>query len=239
MEQEGFRGRADRLRRALAGTLGRLPPRTRRGLAVAGLAAAALAVLIYQAAGRPPENGSAPAGQEDGTEAARPEPRIIVVDPADAQAAGSEGAAGGGESAEPVLSPPESLVWPVSGPVTTVHGWGRDATMDDWRFHNGIDVSAPAGQPVLAAADGRVTAVYLDDAWGWVVEIQHAPGYVSRYANLDRPGVAQGVEVRAGDPIGTVGASAPVKAGQPPHLHFELQWDGEAVDPLTVLPQGS
>src|SRR5690606_13413651 len=143
---------------------------------------------------------------------------------------GAEEPGGGDETAASAASPPDSLLWPVGGPVVATHGWGRDATMEDWRFHNGIDVSAPAGEAVLAAAGGRVTAVFLDDAWGWVVELEHAPGYVSRYANLDKPGVAQGVEVRAGDPIGAVGSSAPVKAGRPPHLHFELQWGGQAVD---------
>lgn len=233
MEQKGFRGRADSLRQSIADALGRLPTRTRRGLAVAGVAAVALAALIYWTAGLPPEGGSTATDDDSGLGAAQPEPRIIVVDPADN--AGGDG----GEETAPAATPPDSLVWPVGGPVVATHGWGRDATMDDWRFHNGIDVSAPEGEPVLAAAAGRVAAVYLDDAWGWVVEIEHAPGYISRYANLARPEVAQGVDIRAGDPIGTVGASAALKAGQQPHLHFELHWGGQGVDPLTLLPQGS
>ena len=234
MEQRDSRGRTGSLRQLLGDALGRLPARTRRGLAIAGAAAVVLAAAVYWTSLLSPGSGSTAADDRDGRDVAQPEPRIIVVDPA-----GPSDEDGSGDTAAPVQAPPETLLWPVAGPVVAAHGWGRDATMEDWRFHTGIDVAAPDGEPVVAVAPGRVTAVRLDDAWGWVVEVEHAPGHVSRYANLARPDVAQGDAVGAGHRLGSVGASAALKAGQQPHLHFELLWGGQVVDPLTLLPQGS
>ncbi|HEX6989886.1 MAG TPA: M23 family metallopeptidase [Bacillota bacterium] len=235
MEREGFRGRATSLRQTIAAALGRLPARTRRGLAVAGVSAVALAAVIYWTAGPPRQDGSTAGSDGSGLDAVQPEPRVIVVDPSEPPDVETPAA----EAAAPAATPPDTLLWPVGGPVVATHGWGHDATMDDWRFHTGIDVGAAEGEAVVAVAGGKVTEVRLDDAWGWVVEIEHAPGYVSRYANLARPEVAQGAVVGAGDRIGTVGTSAVLKAGQEPRLHFELLWGGQPVDPLTLLPQGS
>src|SRR5690606_36723573 len=112
MERKGFGDRIGSWRRELAARLNRLPTRTRRGLAVAGAAAVVLAGFLYATSGSPPNDGSAPGLDGDGLGAAHLEPRIIVVDPA-GDSAGEEGS---GEPSAPVLTPPDTLQWPVAGP---------------------------------------------------------------------------------------------------------------------------
>lgn len=242
MEREPFGGRLASLSRRVVQRLRNLPARSRRGLVVAGLTTIALAGYVYWT-GTLGRSDVLPAPEDDGRQGSvEPEPRVIVVqEPENQPPSDSPGAADADEAA-PAQGPaplPDTLIWPVQGAVAATYGWGRDATMEDWRFHGGVDIEAAEGEPVLAIADGTVTAAYLDDAWGWVVEIQHAPGYVSRYASLARAEVAAGTVVRRGDPIGRVGTSARLESGLPAHVHLELIWAEEQVDPFTVLPGGS
>jgi len=103
-------------------------------------------------------------------------------------------------------------------------------------FHDALDIAAPLGTPVVAAADGRVTFVgHLPDG-AMVVILSHAGGLVSVYAHVDdtfaRPTVRIGDTVRAGQVIGFVGVTG-ITTG--PHLHFSVLRAGEPIDPLTVL----
>ena len=103
-------------------------------------------------------------------------------------------------------------------------------------FHDAIDIAAPLGSPVVAAADGQVTFVgHLPDG-AMIVLIAHAGGFVSEYAHLDdafvMPPVRAGQMVKAGQVIGFVGLTG-ITTG--PHLHFALIHNGEAVDPLTLI----
>jgi murein DD-endopeptidase MepM/ murein hydrolase activator NlpD len=105
-------------------------------------------------------------------------------------------------------------------------------------FHDAIDIAAPLGSPVVAAADGQVTFVgHLPDS-AMIVLIAHAGGFVSEYAHLDDtfvlPPVKAGQTVKAGQVIGFVGLTG-ITTG--PHLHFALMRNGEAVDPLTLVGQ--
>ena len=106
-------------------------------------------------------------------------------------------------------------------------------------FHDAIDLAAPLGAPVTAAADGQVTFVgHLPDG-AMVVLIAHAGGIVSLYAHLDdtfvRPPVRTGQSVTRGQVVGFVGLTG-ITTG--PHLHFGVRRDGVPVDPLSVLTRG-
>ena len=107
-------------------------------------------------------------------------------------------------------------------------------------LHTGIDLIAPQGDPVLAAADGTVTMVSMSaKGSGHTVEITHPGGYVTRYAHLGDVLVSRGQKVSRGRRIGTVGISGSSFA---PHLHYEVVRDSTTLDPVdyffaSVSPQ--
>jgi murein DD-endopeptidase MepM/ murein hydrolase activator NlpD len=102
------------------------------------------------------------------------------------------------------------------------------------RPHEGIDVSAPMGAPVVAPASGIVITVTKQNGYGLVLEINHGNGMITKYAHLSRIGVKQGQRVTRGQVIANVGNSG-LSTG--PHLHYEIHLNGRVVDPLTfVLP---
>ncbi len=96
--------------------------------------------------------------------------------------------------------------------------------------HDGLDLIAPQGDPVYAAASGRVTKVtHSRKGLGNEVEIDHGNGYVTKYSLLGDISVVQGRMVKVGQVLGTVGVSTFVTA---PHLHFEVYHNGEVKDPI-------
>ncbi|MBO4917174.1 MAG: M23 family metallopeptidase [Bacteroidales bacterium] len=102
--------------------------------------------------------------------------------------------------------------------------------------HNGVDLIAPQGDPVLAVADGTVTDVVTSrKGLGNVVEITHPGGYVTRYAHLADITVSRGQRVQRGRKIASVGISGNSFA---PHLHFELLKDGQYMDPVDCFFAG-
>lgn len=102
------------------------------------------------------------------------------------------------------------------------------------RPHPGVDIRAPIGTPVEAAARGTVVFAgrYFD--YGLMVEIEHADGSSARYAHLARfaPGIRAGATVRAGGRLGDVGRTGRTTGA---NLHVELRRDGRAVDPWPWL----
>lgn len=97
-------------------------------------------------------------------------------------------------------------------------------------LHNGLDLIAPAGDPVYAAADGRVKEVVKSrKGLGNVVAIDHGNGYVTRYAHLADIEVRVGRVLKKGTRIGYVGVSGNSFA---PHLHYEVIRDTTVVDPV-------
>ncbi len=133
----------------------------------------------------------------------------------------------------------QTVVQPVSGSVIQDYAMDHltyNATTQDWRVHNGVDLAASEGQSVLAAQAGTVTAVYDDEYYGTTVVIQHDGGYTTHYCNLaEAPGVAAGDFVKAGAVIGTVGGTALLEVADEPHLHFEVYCNGEPADPTAFL----
>ena len=100
------------------------------------------------------------------------------------------------------------------------------------RPHEGIDVSAPMGAPIVAPASGTVTKVGRENGYGNVLEIDHGNGIVTLYAHCSRINVRQGQRVTRGQTIAAVGNTG-LATG--PHLHYELHIHGKVVDPLTYV----
>ena len=130
-------------------------------------------------------------------------------------------------------------VWPVSG--STLEGYSMQAlsyneTTQDWRTHDGVDLSALVGEPVRAACSGTVSAVYDDEFLGTTVVISHPEGYETVYSNLAAmPAVSAGMQVTAGDTIGSVGETALLESASSSHLHFCVRQNGESVDPAKFV----
>jgi hypothetical protein len=102
------------------------------------------------------------------------------------------------------------------------------------RPHEGIDVSAPMGAPIVAPAAGVVVRVGREAGYGLVLEIDHGNGIETKYAHCSRVMVRRGQRVKRGQEIATVGNSG-LSTG--PHLHYEIHINGKVVDPLTyVMP---
>ena len=129
--------------------------------------------------------------------------------------------------------------WPIDGSMLQSYSIDQltyNATMQDWRTHNGIDIAAELGQTVMAAADGTVTALYEDDYLGTTVVLSHGNGYTTRYCNLNEETSVQiGDTLKCGDAVGTVGQTALLEVGTDPHLHFEVYKDNASIDPVTFL----
>jgi murein DD-endopeptidase MepM/ murein hydrolase activator NlpD len=105
------------------------------------------------------------------------------------------------------------------------------------RPHEGIDVSAPMGAPIVAPAGGTVRLVTWETGYGNVLEIDHGDGIVTKYAHCSRIVVKLGQKVKRGQIIANVGSTG-LSTG--PHVHYEIHVNGKVVDPLTyVLPDGA
>jgi len=100
--------------------------------------------------------------------------------------------------------------------------------------HTGIDLMAPLGSPVRAAAGGTVLYAGWFYDYGNIVDIRHSDGLITRYAHMlaFAPGISPGAAVAEGAVIGRVGMTGNAHG---PHVHFEVRVDGKAVDPKPYL----
>lgn len=126
------------------------------------------------------------------------------------------------------------VMWPVDeASLTSPFGWRRSPFGRRWKFHSGIDLGAPSGEPIYATNGGLVSFAGWHYGHGRMVDVDHGNGVVTRYAHASRLLVEAGDAVEAGDPIALVGSTG-MSTG--PHLHYEIFFDGEQVDPLDYLP---
>ncbi len=122
------------------------------------------------------------------------------------------------------------LRWPALGPISGVYGSQRILNGEPRAPHMGVDIAAPRGTPVMAAAAGTVTLAERDLFFtGGTVIIDHGYGLATTYQHMDRVDVAAGEHVDAGAPIGVVGATGRVTG---PHLHWSLNWYDVRLDPM-------
>ena len=111
-------------------------------------------------------------------------------------------------------------------------GWRRSPFTRRWKFHFGIDVSAPVGTIIRAPASGVVVTAEYHSGYGRMLELNHGYDVVTRYAHNARLLVGVGESVQAGQPISTVGMTG---ATTGPHLHYEIYVEGQPIDPLEHL----
>ena len=124
--------------------------------------------------------------------------------------------------------------------IMPTDGWLTSAYMaerihpihGDLRAHEGIDVSAPMGSPIRAAAGGLVTDAGTESGYGLLVTVDHGYGLVSRYAHCSKILVRVGQRVKRGDVIAQVGNTG-IATG--PHLHYEVLRGGKHMDPKTFI----
>lgn len=101
------------------------------------------------------------------------------------------------------------------------------------RMHTGVDYALPVGSSVYATADGTVRTIKRSErGYGNMIVVEHGALYATSYAHLEKINVRQGQSVRRGDVIGEVGNTGLSMA---PHLHYEVLYKGEAVDPVNYF----
>lgn len=129
-----------------------------------------------------------------------------------------------------------AMAWPAAGSVSSGFGWRTHPIFGDRRFHQGIDISAASGTPVVAAAAG--TVIRAEYGWGGGygnrIWIEHGGGVVTTYNHLldSSFAVSNGQQVARGKPIASVGSTG-YSTGA--HLHFEVRVGGQARDPMGYL----
>lgn len=121
---------------------------------------------------------------------------------------------------------------PVRGIYTSTFGYRRDPITGQRAYHSGVDISAPPGKPVKASADGVVTKTEQYGNLGRAVFIAHGFGVTTVYGHLSRINVTPGQRVDRGSIVGLVGNSGR-STGY--HLHYEVQVNGQATNPLTYI----
>lgn len=124
--------------------------------------------------------------------------------------------------------------------ITSRFGPRKRPTSGASTNHKGVDFGpvrqGTKGDPIYASADGTVSFAGSARGYGTVIYVDHADGYQTRYAHLDRMLVRNGQRVTQGQQIGKLGNTG---IGTGPHLHFEIRKDGRAVNPLSLLSGGT
>lgn len=124
--------------------------------------------------------------------------------------------------------------FPLAGPreIGSGFGWRSHPLTGMPNLHEGLDLTVPAGVPILAAASGKVVKAGWHGGYGMLVEIAHGRSLVTRYAH------AQAIHVRPGDWVGQGQMIAEVGStghSTGPHLHFEVRLQGQALDPRIFM----
>jgi murein DD-endopeptidase MepM/ murein hydrolase activator NlpD len=126
------------------------------------------------------------------------------------------------------------FIWPAIGPISGVYGSQRILNGNPRQPHYGVDVAAPEGTPIVAAAPGIVSLAHPDMFFtGKTVAIDHGHGLTSIYSHLATIAVADGAQVAQGQVIGTLGGTGRVTA---PHLDWRINLFEIRLDPALLVP---
>ncbi len=122
---------------------------------------------------------------------------------------------------------------PDSWPLAEI-GFVTQLRFEDGREHPGVDIATPTGSYIRASGAGKVIEVGEDTVWGKYVRIDHENGYETLYGHASDTSVELGEEVRKNEVIALSGSTG---ASTGPHLHFQMWFEGETVDPLELVAQ--
>lgn len=138
---------------------------------------------------------------------------------------------GTGTQPKPQLPDGCLFLWPVRGTISSDYGYRF--IFGETNFHRGIDIPAPLGTAINAAADGTVLFAGERGTYGNLVIVSHANGFVTYYAHCSKFLVQAGDQVTQGQPIAAVGSTG---RSTGPHCHFEVRYQNTPIDPLLYLP---
>lgn len=127
---------------------------------------------------------------------------------------------------------PAALQSPLQGRITSEFGVRNDPINRQQRQHHGVDIAAPRGTPIGAAATGTVVFAGRKGGYGNTVIIEQADGKQTLYGHAEQLLVQVGERVEAGQTIATVGSTG---RSTGPHLHFEVRENGQPINPLAML----
>lgn len=123
--------------------------------------------------------------------------------------------------------------WPVIGEITSGFGWRKNPFGRGEEYHHGLDIAADRGTPVRAAADGTVIYAAWKKGYGRLIIVKHQNGLATWYGHNSAIKVKVGDRVKKGQVISEVGSSG---RSTGPHVHFEIQKNGQSINPLLYLP---
>ncbi len=126
-----------------------------------------------------------------------------------------------------------SMIWPITGPITSPFGWRTHPIFGTARYHSGLDIGADYGDPIRAADGGIVISADWLGGYGYAVIIDHGGGLSSLYGHNSELLVSEGQRVYKGQIIARAGSTG-YSTG--PHCHFEVRLNGSPVSPLNYLP---
>ena len=138
-----------------------------------------------------------------------------------------------GTKPRPTWYPTGSFRWPTSGRVTSYFGGRKSPGGIGSTNHKGIDIAVPRGTPIYAADGGTVTYAGWMSGYGYLVEINHGNGYVTRYGHNSSLTVSVGQHVYKGQQVARAGSTGNSTGN---HCHFEVRYNGVAKNPLNYLP---
>ena len=138
-----------------------------------------------------------------------------------------------GTRERPTWYPTGTFRWPISGRITSYFGGRSSPGGIGSTNHQGIDIAGSYGTPVYAADGGTVTYAGWMGGYGYLVQIDHGNGYVTRYGHNSSLTVSVGDHVYKGQQIARVGSTGNSTGN---HCHFEVRYNGVARNPLNYLP---
>ena len=123
--------------------------------------------------------------------------------------------------------------WPVDGGwISSSYGTRTNPISGKKQFHNGVDIPGYSGVDVQVVADGIVTRADKNGYYGWMVEVNHGDGYVTRYGHNDSNTVDVGDKVSKGQAIAVLGNTG---RSTGPHVHFEVRRYGRTLNPYKYI----